>query len=108
MVTDEKVEQLLERITALENRVDELEQEKAELKEENNQLQKENKRLRAKVRRYGGRTHHRARTNRGKKSRPRPMRTRTTNSHVLTAARLLATFSQRQFYPTNNLFPESH
>ena len=31
MVADEKVEQLLERITALENRVDELEQEKTNL-----------------------------------------------------------------------------
>ncbi|WP_323174754.1 IS66 family transposase [Natrialba sp. PRR66] len=54
MVTDEKVEQLLERITALENRVDELEQEKEEFKQENQQLRKENKQLRAKVRWYEG------------------------------------------------------
>ena len=54
MVTDEEVEQLLERITALETRVDELEQENEELKRENKQLHKENKRLRAKVRWYEG------------------------------------------------------
>ncbi len=54
MVTDEKVEQLLERITALENRVEELERENEELKQENQQLRKENKRLRAKVRWYEG------------------------------------------------------
>ncbi|QSG13563.1 Transposase (plasmid) [Halapricum desulfuricans] len=54
MVTDEKVEQLLERITALEGRVDELEQEKEELKQENQQLREENKRLRAKLRWYEG------------------------------------------------------
>jgi len=54
MVTDEKVEQLLKRITALENRVDELEQEKEELEQENQQLRKENKQLRAKIRWYEG------------------------------------------------------
>jgi len=54
MVADEKVEQLLERITALENRVDELEQEKTNLKQENQQLREENKRLRAKLRWYEG------------------------------------------------------
>ena len=54
MVTDEEVEQLLERITALETRVDELEQENEGLKRENKQLHKENKRLRAKVRWYEG------------------------------------------------------
>ena len=54
MVTDEEVEQLLERITALETRVDELEQENEELKRENKQLHKENKRLKAKVRWYEG------------------------------------------------------
>jgi transposase len=53
-VTDEKVEQLLERITALENRVDELEQENEALKQENQQLRKENKRLRAKLRWHEG------------------------------------------------------
>jgi transposase len=47
MVTDEKVEQLLERITALEDRVEELEQ-------ENQQLRQENKRLRARLRWHEG------------------------------------------------------
>ncbi|CCC40367.1 IS66-like element ISHwa10 family transposase [Haloquadratum walsbyi] len=54
MVTDKKVEQLLERITHLENRIDELEQENKELKQANQQLRKENKRLRAKLRWYEG------------------------------------------------------
>ena len=54
MVTDEKVKQLLERITAPENRVDELEQENEELRQENQQLRKENKRLRAKIRWHEG------------------------------------------------------
>ena len=54
MVTDEKVEQLLGRLTALEDRVDQLEQEKKELKQENQQLHQENKRLRAKLRWYEG------------------------------------------------------
>jgi transposase len=54
MVTDEKAEQLLERITDLENRVHELEQENEELKQENQQLRKQNKRLRAKLRWYEG------------------------------------------------------
>jgi len=47
MVTEEKVEQLLERITALEDRV-------AELEQENEELEQENQRLRAKVRWYEG------------------------------------------------------
>ena len=47
MVTEEKVEQLLERITALEDRVTELEQ-------ENEELEQENQRLRAKIRWYEG------------------------------------------------------
>jgi transposase len=54
MSTDEKVEQLLERITALEDRADELEQEKEGLEQENQQLQEENKRLRARLRWYEG------------------------------------------------------
>ncbi|MFC7056854.1 IS66 family transposase [Halovenus salina] len=54
MVSDKKVDQLLERITALEDRVDDLEQENEELKQENQQLRKENKRLRAKLRWYEG------------------------------------------------------
>jgi transposase len=54
MVTEEKVEQLLDRITALEDRVDELEQENEELEQENQQLRKENKRLTAKIRWYEG------------------------------------------------------
>jgi len=84
MVADEKVEQLLERITALENRVDELEQEKtSNLKQENQQLREENKRLRAKLRWYEGPHTPPSRTTRPE-GRPRPMRTRTTNSHVLT------------------------
>src|SRR6056297_203812 len=47
MVTEEKVEQLLERITALEDRV-------AELEQENEELEQENQRLRAKLRWYEG------------------------------------------------------
>jgi len=47
MVTEEKVEHLLERITALEDRV-------AELEQKNEELEQENQRLRAKVRWYEG------------------------------------------------------
>jgi transposase len=54
MVTDEKVEQLLERISALEDRVEELEQENQQLREENQQLREENKRLRARLRWHEG------------------------------------------------------
>ncbi|SEP34016.1 Transposase [Halorientalis persicus] len=50
MITDEKVKQLLEQITALENRVEEPEQATEEFKQENQQLRQENKRFRAKVR----------------------------------------------------------
>jgi len=79
------VEQLLERITALENRVDELEQEKTNLKQENQQLREENKRLRAKLRWYEGPHTPPSKDQSDQRSRrPRPMRTRTTNSHVLT------------------------
>jgi len=85
MVADEKVEQLLERITALENRVDELEQEKTT---SSKRISNSAKRTNVSELSSGGtrdRIHHRARTSQTKRSRrPRPMRTRTTNSHVLT------------------------
>ena len=83
VVTEEKAEQLLERVTALEDRVAEPEQENEEPEQENQPLEKRTSA--SEPRSDGTRDHirHRVKSNQIKGSRPRLTKTRTTNSHEL-------------------------
>jgi cell division septum initiation protein DivIVA len=82
-------EEILARLASLEKEVEQLREENQELREENEQLRQKTSGSELKSGGTRGHIHHRARTNRITRSRPRPTGTRTTNNQELTVARLV-------------------